>query len=188
VSILATGSAKMREAAQELTKFGTIGALSLVVNAVATNVMWKFDPGSKLTGSIIGTVIATVVSYLGNRYWTYKDRDSIGRHRELVLFAVVNGIGMLIESVPLAFFDYILNMDSTLAANVAKYIVGVPLAMVFRLWTYRTWIFPKGAEAAADAGYEFQYDVDEQVLPISQAELAEWYARSGSGDLLSQAR
>ena len=179
MSILAAGSAKIHAAAHELTKFGTVGLLSLVVNAVATNVMWRFDPGSKLTGSIIGTVIATVVSYLGNRYWTYKDRDSIGRHRELVLFAVVNGIGMLIESIPLAFFDYVLHMESTLAANVAKYVVGVPLAMVFRLWTYRTWIFPKGDEDAADA--QFYYDAD-QPLPVFQPDVTNWHSRSGAGE------
>jgi putative flippase GtrA len=169
VSILAVGSAKMRAAVHELTKFGTIGALALVVNAIATNAMWKVDPGSKITGSVIGTVIATGVSYLGNRYWTYKDRDSIGRNRELLLFAVVNGIGMLIESVPLAVFDYVLGMNGTLASNVAKYIVGVPLAMGFRLWTYRTWVFPKVDEPVAATRYH--YDVDPH-----------------SGELLSQLR
>ena len=167
MSILAAGSAKIRAAAHELTKFGTVGVLALVVNAVATNAMWKVDPGSKITGSVIGTVIAAGVSYLGNRYWTYKDRDSIGRHRELLLFAVVNGIGMLIESMPVAVFDYVLGMDGTLASNVAKYFVGVPLAMVFRLWSYRTWVFPKVDQAAAVT--PFQYDVDPQ-----------------SGELLSQ--
>jgi putative flippase GtrA len=158
VSILAVGGAKMRAALHELTKFGTIGALALVVNAIATNAMWKVDPGSKITGSIIGTVIATGVSYLGNRYWTYKDRDSIGRNRELLLFAVVNGIGALIESVPLAVFDYVLGMNGTLASNIAKYILGVPLAMVFRLWTYRTWVFPKVATAEAVAQYQYNDD------------------------------
>jgi putative flippase GtrA len=185
---MAAGTAKLRSVAHELTKFGTIGVLALVVNAVATNVAWKLMPGSKLTGSIIGTVIATVVSYIGNRYWTYKDRDSIGKHRELVLFAVVNAIGMLIESMPLAVTAYVLDMNnSILAANIAKYLFGVPLAMVFRLWTYRTWIFPKVDLAVADTQY--QYDAG-QPLPTSQlptstaAAMNGRHRRSGSGELM----
>ena len=187
MSILTASGAKLRSVAHELTKFGTIGALALVVNAIATNIMWKFMPGSKLTGSIVGTIIATVVSYIGNRYWTYKDRDSIGKHREMVLFAVVNALGMLIESMPLAVTAYVLSMnDSILAANVAKYVFGVPLAMVFRLWTYRTWIFPKVDPTVADTQY--QYDAAEP-LPTSQLPLsAGRYPRSGSGELLRHYR
>lgn len=184
MSSLAAVTTKLRSAAHELGKFGTVGVLSLLINAVATNIFWKLDPGSTITGSILGTIIATGVSYVGNRFWTYKDRDSIGRHRELILFAVVNGIGMLIESVPLAFSTYVLDMHSTLAANVAKYIVGVPIAMVFRLWTYRTWIFPKVDQAAA--AVQFQYDAG-QPLPTSQLPTeTSNHPRSGSGQLQRQ--
>jgi hypothetical protein len=60
-------------------------------------------------------------------------------------------------------------MNGTLASNVAKYILGVPLAMGFRLWTYRTWVFPKADESVAATQYH--YDVDPH-----------------SGELLSQLR
>lgn len=177
---------RLRSAAHELAKFGTIGLIALVVNAVVTNLCWQAIPHKPVIGSVVGTVVATIVAYLGNRFWTYKDRDSIGRSRELVLFFAVNGIGMLIETVPLAFSQYVLHFDGALANNVAKYIFGMPLGMVFRLWTYRTWIFPKADPALAEA--QFQYAVGAEPVPTSQLPVTTSgprHKRSGnSGDLL----
>lgn len=156
---------------------------------LVTNLCWQAIPHKPVIGSVVGTVAATVVAYLGNRFWTYKDRDSIGRSRELVLFFAVNGIGMLIETVPLAFSQYILHFDGALANNVAKYVFGMPLGMVFRLWTYRTWIFPKTDPALV--GEQFQFPATAPV-PTSQLPLvpsaSPRHKRSGSGDLLRAQR
>jgi len=185
VAAIQAAYGRLRSAAHELAKFGTIGLIALVVNAVVTNLCWQAIPHKPVIGSVVGTVVATIVAYLGNRFWTYKDRDSIGRSRELVLFFAVNGIGMLIETVPLAFSQYVLHYDGALANNVAKYIFGLPLGMVFRLRTYRTWIFPKADPALAEA--QFQYAAAEPV-PTSQLPVATSgprHKRSGnSGDLL----
>jgi putative flippase GtrA len=183
VSYVRAVSARIRRAGPELSKFGSIGALAFVVNIVATNAMWHAMPSKRIVGSIVGTAFAIVVTYIGNRFWTYKDRDSIGRQREMVLFVTVNLIGMLIENVPLAVSQYVVHWDSTLASNVAKYIIGTPLGMVFRLWTYRTWIFPKAQPALADA--EFQFETSPP-LPTSQLPTpAGRHRRSGSGELLN---
>jgi putative flippase GtrA len=172
---------RVRRAFHELAKFGTIGAIALVVNMLVTNLCWQAVPHKPVIGSVIGTVVATMVAYVGNRFWTYKDRDSIGRSRELVLFFAVNGVGMLIETVPLACSQYILHFDGSLANNVAKYVFGMPMGMVFRLWTYRTWIFPKADPALADAQYQYG-----QAEPVPTSQLPEGGRdrRSGSGELL----
>jgi putative flippase GtrA len=192
VSYVHAAFARLRRAAHELTKFASIGAIALVVNMLVTNLVWKMDPQKPIIGSIVGTVIATIVAYLGNRFWTYKDRDSIGRSRELVLFFAVNGIGMLIETVPLAISQYVMHFDGTLANNVAKYMFGMPLGMLFRLWTYRTWIFPKVDPAVAAP--QFQFETAEAVahvepLPTSQLpDNGGRHRRSGSGELLNTTR
>jgi putative flippase GtrA len=175
---------RVRNAVHELAKFGTVGLIALVVNVIATNLMWKAFPSEKLTGSIMGTFAATVVSYIGNRFWTYKDRDSIGRSRELILFVVINGIGLLIETVPLALSAYVLHFDGTLESNIAKYVFGMPLGMLFRLWTYRTWVFPEASPALTEAT-QFEYDAPAP-LPTSQLPTGvSGVKRGGSGDLLS---
>jgi putative flippase GtrA len=183
VSYLRAVSARVRRAGPELSKFGSIGAIAFVVNILATNVMWHAVPSKRIIGSIVGTAIAIMVTYIGNRFWTYKDRDSIGRSREMALFVTVNLIGMLIETVPLAVSQYIVHWDSTLASNVAKYIIGTPLGMVFRLWTYRTWVFPKVQPALVEN--EFQFETGEP-LPTSQLPPGGGrHRRSGSGELLN---
>jgi putative flippase GtrA len=179
VAVLQAAYGRVRRATHELAKFGTIGLIALVVNFVVTNLCWHAIPHKPVIGSVVGTIVATIVAYLGNRFWTYKDRDSIGRSRELVLFFAVNGIGMLIETVPLAFSQYVLHFDGALANNAAKYVFGMPLGMVFRLWTYRTWIFPKADPALAD---QYQFATAEP-LPTSQLP-SNAGPRSGSGDLL----
>jgi putative flippase GtrA len=180
VAVLQAAYGRVRRATHELAKFGTIGLIALVVNMLVTNLCWQAIPHKPVIGSVVGTVAATIVAYLGNRFWTYKDRDSIGRSRELVLFFAVNGIGMLIETVPLAFSQYVMHFDGTLANNVAKYMFGMPLGMVFRLWTYRTWIFPKADPALAD---QYQFAPAEQPLPTSQLPTSAG-RRSASGNLL----
>ena len=135
----------------ELAKYGTVGLSALAVNIVATNLAWHVMPDAKLTDSIIGTGVGTVVAYLGNRFWTYKDCDSISRGREFFLFVVINAIGMLIETVPLTVSSFVLHFDGTFASNVAKFGFGSSLGMGFRLWTYRTWVFPQTSPILAKA-------------------------------------
>jgi putative flippase GtrA len=130
----------------EFAKFGIVGAIALVVNVAAFNALWSAFPQNALTATIISTVAASIVAYIGNRYWTYRDRDSIGRGREVVLFFVVNGVATVVQTICVAVAHYVLGMRSQLAGNVANYVVGMPLGMLFRLWTYRTFIFPKVEE------------------------------------------
>ena len=44
----------------------------------------------------IATIVATVVTYLGNRYWTFRHRQGQGTTRDTIIFFVLNGIGLLI--------------------------------------------------------------------------------------------
>ncbi len=45
---------------------------------------------------MISTLVATVVAWLGNRYWTFRHRRRASRRREFVLFMGMNlgGLGI----------------------------------------------------------------------------------------------
>lgn len=135
----------------ELAKYGAVGLTALAINIVTTNLAWHAMPSAKFTDSIIGTGVGTVVAYLGNRFWTYKDCDSISRSREFILFVAINAVGMLIETIPLTVTSFLLHLDGTVASNVAKFGIGTSLGFVFRLWTYRTWVFPQTTPVLAKA-------------------------------------
>lgn len=128
----------------ELSKFGVVGAVALVVNMSVLNVMLLAVKDKQIVATVVSTVIATCVAYVGNRYWTYKDRDKIDRRREMLFFFLINGVAAVIEVMFVFIAKYGLGQDGQLAVNVAKYAFGMPVGMLFRLYCYRTFVFPEG--------------------------------------------
>ncbi|GAA3276114.1 MULTISPECIES: GtrA family protein [Dactylosporangium] len=131
--------------ATELFKFGAVGCVNTVVDFILVNALLFIGP---LKAKIVAVVVATTLSYIMNRQWTYKDRDSGGMRREYILFFALNGVGLLIQEAVLAVAKYGLhfsesNPDDRLAFNIAN-AAGIGLAMIFRFWAYRTWVFTPG--------------------------------------------
>lgn len=131
----------------ELFKFGAVGAMAYVVTLAVSNILWHFLGAGPMTGSVIATVIATVVAFLGNRYWTFRHRDRTGLAREYFLFFVFNGIGLLIQLLCLGFTVYGLHLDGFWARNISNNVIGLILGTLFRYWSYKKWVFmpPSGA-------------------------------------------
>jgi putative flippase GtrA len=130
----------------ELSKFGIIGLLALFVDVGGFNLL-RFSGGQgplyaqPITAKIISTAAATVVSWLGNRYWTFSHtRRSAVRH-ELLLFLVACTIGSLMAIACLAVSHYVLGLTSPLADNISANVVGLALGTAFRFWAYRTFVF-----------------------------------------------
>lgn len=128
----------------ELSKFGTVGAIALVVNMSVFNTLLLLVKNKQIIATVVSTIVATLVAYLGNRYWTYRDRDKIERHREMIFFFLINGVAAVIEVMFVFISKYGLHQDSNIAVNLAKYGFGLPLGMLFRLYCYRTFVFPEG--------------------------------------------
>ena len=130
---------------QELGKFFSVGALAYLVAVGGFNslVHLKNAPlaSKPLTASIISGVISILVGYLGNRHWTWKDRQRTGAKREVFLFFIINGIALLFGVICLAISRYILGLDSALADNISANVIGVGIGTIFRFWSYRTIVF-----------------------------------------------
>jgi putative flippase GtrA len=148
VSIVRALYSRFEHIVHELSKFGTVGAIALVVNMGVFNVLLVALKDKQLVATVLSTVVATFVAYLGNRYWTYKDRDKIDRHREMIFFFLINGVAAVIEVVFVFITKYGFGHDGTIAVNIAKYGFGLPLGMLFRLYCYRTFVFPEAPKEA----------------------------------------
>lgn len=138
----------------ELGRFGSVGAVAYVVDLGLFNLL-RFGPGEllgekPLTAKVVSVVVATLVSWLGNRYWTFAEQRTEGRARELVMFALVNGGGMLIAVASLWVSHYVLNFTSALADNIAANVVGVGLGTLFRYFAYKYLVFTGTPTALAD--------------------------------------
>jgi putative flippase GtrA len=129
----------------ELVRFGSVGALAFVVDLGIFNLLC-FGPGElmgrkPLTAKVISVAVATVVAWLGNRYWTFQGRRTETKTRELMGFAVVNIGGLLIGVGCLAFSHYVLDLRTPLADNISANGVGLLLGTAFRYVAYRRFVF-----------------------------------------------
>lgn len=94
-----------------------------------------------ITAQVIAIGLATVITYLGNRYWTYQHRARGSVLRELPIFLLLNGIAIAIGSVCLALSHYLLGLTSPLADNISGNVIGLGLGTLFRFWSYRKFVF-----------------------------------------------
>lgn len=152
----------MRARLVELIRFGFVGAIAYVVDTGLFNLL-RFGPlplleHKPLTAKVVSVAVATVVAWVGNRYWTFAERRTASRGRELALFAAINVVGMAIAVGCLAFSHYLLGLTSPLADNISANVVGLGLGTLFRYIAYRRLVFtaptpePSPAAATATAG------------------------------------
>ncbi|MEV7217453.1 GtrA family protein [Kitasatospora cineracea] len=131
---------RMRGLSAEAIGFAVIGASGVVVNF---GLFWILTNGvglASLRSNIAATLVAIATNYLGYRYWLYRDRDAASRKREITLFLLFSGIGMLIETGTLGFTQYVLGLDTPFEKMGGK-VLGLVVATVFRFVSYRTWVF-----------------------------------------------
>ncbi|MTE19326.1 GtrA family protein [Streptomyces sp. TRM43335] len=126
---------------REMARFGTVGAFGFLVNVAVFNLCIHGLGLAPVRSGVTATAVAVATNYLGNRYWTYRHTDKSRIHREAGLFLLFSGIGLVIENGALALSHYGLGLTSPLADNIAKNVVGLGVATVFRFWAYRTWVF-----------------------------------------------
>ena len=138
---------------RELVKFGVVGAVAYVVDVGLFNLLRYAGPGllehKPLTAKVISVLVATLVAWLGNRYWTFRHRRRMAARRELGMFAVTNAVGLAIGLGCLAFSHYVLDLTSPLADNISANVVGLGLGTIFRFLAYRYWVSTEVREEPA---------------------------------------
>ena len=131
---------RFRVLIHEAAKFGVVGLVGFVVSLGGADVL-HFDAGmGKYTAVVVATVAATVVTFVGNRYWAFRHRERTGMGRETVMFFVFNGIGLLIQLACVAIVQDGANLQGKLWYNLAN-LVGIALGTLFRFWSYRKWVW-----------------------------------------------
>lgn len=139
---------RLRRLAVEAFKFLTVGGLGYIVDVGLSNLLayglGSFPAlleGSPIKAKIVSTIVAMAVVWLGNRLWTYGDRATGSDMRGIMLFIAVNMVGLVISVIPLGLTWYLLDMRDQFTYNISTNVIGIGLAMLFRFYAYRTWVF-----------------------------------------------
>jgi putative flippase GtrA len=136
---------------RELVKFGLVGGTTFVVDTMVFVLLKTTVLAPKpVTAKIIAVLVATIVGYILNREWSFRTRGGRERHHEAALYFAISGVGMAINAAPLwvsrYVFDLQVPMVSRLTMEVADFtsaqIIGTLLAMLFRWWAFRRYVFP----------------------------------------------
>ncbi|MEO5744017.1 MAG: GtrA family protein [Terracoccus sp.] len=135
----------------QVARFGIIGALAFVIDVGLYNVL-VFGIGGAGQGvmrewpvaaSVIATLTATIMSWIGNRYWTYRHQRRQQRGHEFLLYAVINIGAIMLAACLILLSRRILHLDSIASDNVAR-LLGYAVATVFRFIMYPKYVFVGG--------------------------------------------
>jgi putative flippase GtrA len=140
VRLLAGAVARVRHLVPELAKFGVVGSIGAIVDLGGSGALYGTAHLGPLTSKAIAVSAACVVTYAGSRFWTFRHRENQALLRELVLFIVLNAIGLLIAEGVIAITAYSFGARNQLAYNAAS-IIGTGLGTIFRFFAYRKWVF-----------------------------------------------
>ncbi|WP_092531051.1 GtrA family protein [Amycolatopsis arida] len=136
---------------REMLKFGIVGGTTFVVD----NGIWYLLKLTVLepkptTAKAIAIIVATIVNYVLNREWSFRTRGGRESHHEAALFFAFSGIAMVINLIPVYVSRYVLDLEvphvSRLTQEVADFaagsVIGMLLAMAFKFWAFKKWVFP----------------------------------------------
>jgi putative flippase GtrA len=129
--------ARFRQLIHEGFKFMLIGVVGAIVTFGAANALHSIGKYKAIT---IATILATAITYLGNRYWTFRHRQGKGMTRDSTMFFVLNGVGLLIYYGCIGLLD-VAGLGHDLAWYNVALVVGTALGTLFRFWSYRKWIW-----------------------------------------------
>jgi putative flippase GtrA len=127
-------------------KFGVVGLVGYVTDVGIFNLLRvgldhvpPFD--EPIVPKIISVAIATMVTWFGNRYWTFREHRRKNYLIELLEFGAVAMGGLLIGLLCLWVSHYVLGFDNLVADNIAGNVVGLVLGTAFRFLLYRFWVY-----------------------------------------------
>ncbi len=136
---------------KELVKFTVVGGTTFVIDTAIFLVLKHSVLETKpIVSKVISTMVATIVSYILNREWSFRTRGGRVRHHEAALFFLISGIGIAVTAAPLGVSRYLLDLTTPhvsaftqeVADFVSAQIIGTLLAMAFRWWSFRRFVFP----------------------------------------------
>jgi putative flippase GtrA len=130
----------VRQHGPELVKFGIVGGLGTIIDLGGAAVLHSVYHVGPLESKALSITAATIFTYLGSRFWTFRHRVNQALLREGSLFVLLNLVGLVIAEMVIGLTTYGFGFKSALAYNAAS-VLGTGLGTIFRYFAYRRWVF-----------------------------------------------
>ncbi|WP_258069828.1 GtrA family protein [Arthrobacter sp. SX1312] len=131
----------MRDAWKRLGSFTAVGAVAFIVDISVFNILSSGLGVGPISSKVSSVALATGVSWLGSRHFTFREFRGRAKRQEALLFGLTNLVGLGIATACLFVSHYLLGFKSPLADNVSGNVIGVLLGNVFRYLAYRFVVF-----------------------------------------------
>jgi putative flippase GtrA len=154
VNLVTTAYKHFQQLIHEGAKFCVIGGVGAVITLGGADILHNHLSVNKYTAITIATLVATAVTFAGNRYWTFRHRSGKGTAHESAMFFVLNGVGLLIGYACIYLVTDGFGLGTPLWYDFANFL-GLVFGTLFRFWSYRKWVWqaaPAG-ELQPEAGY-----------------------------------
>ncbi len=156
----------------ELIKFAIVGGTTMIFDlAIFYSLSLTILETKPVIAKVISGVLATIVSYILNREWAFKNRGGRETHHEAFLFFAISGVGVVLQAAPLFVANNLFDIRSSVDVTklviidfILGYIIGNLLQMAFRFWALRRFAFPESDLAAAVDASVLRPDDDREGL------------------------
>jgi putative flippase GtrA len=135
-----------REVLPELARFSAVTALGVLASGTVTGLL----PGpGPVTSGPAAAALAVLVSYVGNRYWTFRYRRRRPLPREGGRYLLLSLAALAIQIGGLRVTTSLLDLHGQ-PALTSTTVAGVALVLLLRYWCCRTWVWqaPRPVPAA----------------------------------------
>jgi putative flippase GtrA len=116
-------------------RYGVVGVSSSVVDFLFYFGLTRAAHLPELVANVLAYLVGHLVSYLGNRWWTFRSHGSVGK--EYVRFWVTNLIGLAVSQTVL-WVGLTLGIHDLVAKVGAIALSGLSNFLLNRHWTFRT--------------------------------------------------
>jgi putative flippase GtrA len=175
----------------EAIKFSAVNLVAtavavLLFNALVHGLPMLYSPGPlhayPVMTYLVANTVGMLISFYGNRGYAFKHRTPTGPAGGLANYAIVNFASFVIPMACLWVTRNVFDWSSVVADNVSANLVGAVLAMLFRFWAFRRFVFKRhvvefrgahGTKVLASLGPELGPD---------EAELLEHQPQQGEAD------
>lgn len=153
-------------------KFGIVGLFGFLIDFGIFNLLRatvldpERVPNGTIWANVVSTVIATLFSWFGNRYWAFREHRRKNFWLELTEFAITSAIGLGITTLCLFISHNLMGLTDPVSDNISKNVVGLVLGTLFRFLMYRFLVF---SPARRDGHSRLQREAEERALDEASA-------------------